>query len=484
MRAKTASAAVDDEPTGQAPLTSLALETLTHDDDYFRDVLGALPAAIYITNAAGHITYFNEAAASLWGHRPDLGTSAWCGSWKLFHPDGRPMPHDQCPMAMALKQNRPIRGMEAMAERPDGTRVSFVPFPTPLRDAAGTLLGAVNMLVELTERKSAEEAAQFLAAIVESSDDAILTKNLDGIITSWNRGATRLFGYTADEVVGKSITILIPVDRHNEEPTILARIRRGERVDHYETIRRRKDGSLVEISLTVSPVKRPDGTIIGASKIARDITERKRAQQQQRLLLREMDHRIKNLFTLSSSVVSLSARSARTPRELATEVGERLSALARAHALTLPKPGEARQAEPATSLHALIRTIASPYDRGIGRNETRISVSGPDISLAGDCVTAFALLLHEFATNAAKYGALSVDAGHVDVRCSEDEDQFVLTWTEHGGPRIEQAAEGEGFGSLLARVTVKGQLDGEISRDWIPEGLVIRLSAARRRITE
>ena len=127
---------------------------------------------------------------------------------------------------------------------------------------------------------STEIAVQRLAAIVESSDDAIISKDLNGIISSWNKGAERIFGYTAEEVIGKPITILIPSDRHNEEPEILKRIRRGDRVDHYETVRKRKDGSLIEISLTVSPVKDRNGKIIGASKIARDITERKRAERE------------------------------------------------------------------------------------------------------------------------------------------------------------------------------------------------------------
>ena len=127
------------------------------------------------------------------------------------------MPHDQCPMAMALKESRAIRGMEAVAERPDGTRVPFIPFPTLLHDASGTLVGAVNMLVDITERKRAEETAQRLAAIVANSDDAIVSKDLDGIILSWNEAAERLFGYAAEEAIGKPVTILIPPDRFDEE---------------------------------------------------------------------------------------------------------------------------------------------------------------------------------------------------------------------------------------------------------------------------
>ena len=160
-----------------------------------------------------------------------------------------------------------------MAQRPDGTLVHFAPYPTPLYDASGTLIGAVNMLIDITDRKRADIHAQRLASIVELSDDAIVSKDLNGIITSWNGGAEQPFGYKPDEVLGKPITILIPADRIDEEPEIIERVRRGERVDHYDTVRRRKDGSLIDISLTVSPLKDADGRIVGASKIARDITE-------------------------------------------------------------------------------------------------------------------------------------------------------------------------------------------------------------------
>ena len=422
--------------------------------------------------------------------RPELGKSEFCGSWKMYWPDGTPLPHDQCPMALALKEKRPIRGMEAIAERPDGTRVWFIPYPSPLFDASGTLIGAVNTLVDITERHEAEQhvresEARYreIAAIVEFSDDAVLTKDLNGVITSWNHGATRLFGYTAEETIGKPVTILIPAERHDEEPTILARIRRGERIDHYETVRQRKDGSSIDISLTVSPVKDPQGKIIGASKIARDITDRRQAEQQQRLLLREMDHRVKNLFALASGVVALSARSAATPEELSSAVRHRLAALARAHALTLPVTSEGgKRTDQSTTLHLLIQTILSPYEGRTDADAPRVAVSGPDLRLAGGMVTTFALLLHEFATNAAKYGALSTPAGHVRIDCAEAGGQFALTWQERGGPRINNPTDGEGFGTMLARATVKDQLRGDISREWKPEGLTIRLSVPRDRV--
>jgi len=407
------------------------------------ELLRALPAAVYTTDAAGHITFYNEAAAELWGCRPELGKSEFCGSWKLYWPDGTPLPHHECPMALALKEKRPIRGMEAIAERPDGTRVPFIPYPTPLFDAAGTLIGAVNALVDITERHEADKEIREseiryrrIAAIVESSGDAILSKNLDGIIASWNSGAERLFGYTADEVIGKPVTILIPADRQGEEPAILARIRSGECVDHYETIRQRKDGSLVDISLTISPVRDPDGKIIGASKIARDIGERRRAEERQYLLLREMDHRVKNLFALSGSVVTLSARSATSAVELASAVRERLSALARAHALTLPViTDEGRRLEQSTTLHALIHTILAPYDGQTVDGKARVVVSGADIPVAGAALTSLALLMNEFATNAAKYGALSTPSGHIDIECEENGGRFILRGSSVTGHR-------------------------------------------------
>jgi two-component sensor histidine kinase len=157
-------------------------------------------------------------------------------------------------------------------------------------------------------------------------------------------------------------------------------------------------------------------------------------------------------------------------------------ALAQAHALTLSVTSEGgRRIEQSTTLHVLIQTILSPYEGGTDGHRARVTISGPDIGLAGGLVTTFALLLHEFATNAAKYGALSTPTGHIDIACSDGDGQFALTWQERGGPRIFSHADSEGFGTVLARSTVD-QLRGEISRDWKPEGLTIRLSVAKDRI--
>lgn len=323
-----------------------------------------------------------------------------------------------------------------------------------------------------------DRAREHYAAIVEFSDDAILSKDLKGVITSWNRGAERLFGYSAEEAVGQSVTILIPPDRQNEEPMILERIHRGERIDHYETVRRRKDGSLLDISLTVSPIRDQTGKIVGASKIARDMTERKRAQERQDLLLREMDHRIKNLFALAVSVVRLSGRSAGSVKELTGSACERLSALARAHALTLsygdaPKP---------TTMHSLIHSIIAPHEERADSGVARFAIVGCDFAISGAAVSSLALLLHELATNSAKHGALSAQGGRIEIHCEEGE-TVAITWTERGGPAVAPPPSNEGFGGILIRAAVTGQLGGEIIQEWAPEGLVTRVSIPRTQLT-
>ena len=241
---------------------------------------------------------------------------------------------------------------------------------------------------------------------------------------------------------------------------------------------------MVDISLTVSPVRDRRGNIIGASKIARDITERKRAEERQDLLLREMDHRIKNLFALAIGIVSLSGRSARNVQDLVRSVRERLSALARAHALTLSRGrGDDAQGTKPTTLHSLIRTIIAPHENIEDTQGERITIAGPDLGISGSAISSVALLLHEFGTNSAKYGALSAPNGQVEIVGAEHGQTFVLTWTERGGPAIPTPPDDEGFGAILTRATVTGQLGGEISRDWRPEGLVIRLSLPRERLT-
>jgi two-component system, chemotaxis family, CheB/CheR fusion protein len=430
-------------------------------------LIQALPAAIYTTDALGRITFFNEAAAELWGCRPEIGKSEFCGSWKLYGPDGRPLAHGECPMAVALKEGRAVRGIEAVAERPDGTFVHFVPYPTPLYDESGACIGAVNMLIDVSDRKRADADAQRLISIIESSDDAIVSKDLDGVITSWNRGAERVFGYTAEEVIGKPVTILIPLEQMDEEPEILGRIRRGERVDHYETVRRRKDGTLIDISLTVSPLKDANGKVIGASKIARDITESKRAQEQQQLLVNEMQHRIKN------SLATIQAIAFQTLNRHAKERDAfiaRLHALGSAHDLLTSKTWEK------ASVRAIVTRALEPFQEHVN---DRLTIDGPaDLWLDSTKSVTVAMALHELATNAVKYGALSNGRGRVSIawQRQSDPDRMKLVWQESGGPEVLPPKQ-KGFGSHLIERAFAGQLGGS-ELVFSPQGLCCTLEVA------
>lgn len=327
------------------------------------------------------------------------------------------------------------------------------------------------------ERLQEEAAgAQKFAFIVDSSDDAIISKTLDGNITSWNKGAERMFGYTAEEAIGKHITMLMFPDRYEEEAGIIERLRAGERVLPFDTVRRRKNGEAVDVSLAISPVRDLNGKIIGASKIARDISERKLAQEKQNLLLREMRHRVNNLFLVTNALVSLSARSAKTPSEMAKAIQGRLAALNRAHELARPSAIDpSGRLRSHISLRRLIAAIFDPYMTEQSSNAQRAVVTGCDLDLGEQAVTNVALVLHELATNSAKYGAISTGEGTVHLSCSIEGGNLHINWREKGGPRVEAPTEPEGFGSVLTHQVVVNQFRGKLERSWERDGLIVTL---------
>jgi PAS domain S-box-containing protein len=308
----------------------------------FRELLDALPAAVYTTDAEGRITYFNESAAEMWGCRPNLGSSDWCGSWKLFWPDGTPLPHGECPMAIALKEDRPVRGMEAVAERPDGTRVPFIPYPTPLHDEAGKLVGAVNMLV--------------------------------------------------------------------------------------------------------------------------DITERKRAEEQQALLVRELHHRVKNTLATVQAIMGSTARSADTIEEFKTALIGRIGALAKTHRLLTDEVG-------AVAFGDLLHNELDAFDDG---SDGRITLNGPEVYLSSQLAVSLGMAVHELTTNAAKYGALAVVGGKVDVTWSVTTEatrrRLDFEWIESGGPQVAEPKR-QGFGSRLLEFVLPGQIQAKATTEYRPDGV-------------
>jgi PAS domain S-box-containing protein len=243
-------------------------------------IVASAEDAIISRDLDGTVVSWNPAAERLFGYEAAdmVGQSI-----HLIIPSDRQSEEDQ--VLAALKRGEIVDHFETVRRRKDG---SFIPISltlSPIRTSAGDLIGTSQIARDLSRVRRAQSDAVHLAAIVDSSDDAIVSKDLNGIVSSWNRAAERMFGYTAAEMVGRSIRTIIPNDRQQEEDTVLSRIRRGERVEHFETIRQRKDGTPVSVSLTVSPIRDESGTILGASKIARDISDRERAEQERQRLL-------------------------------------------------------------------------------------------------------------------------------------------------------------------------------------------------------
>jgi PAS domain S-box-containing protein len=311
--------------------------------------------------------------------------------------------------------------------------------------------------------------SRFLWSIVENSDDAIITMDLDGIILSWNKSAERLFGYTAEEAIGKPITMLIPPERYDEEPAILSLIRRGEHAHHYETVRQRKDRSLVDISLTISPVTNADGEIVGASKIARDVTERKRNDEHIAMLAREAEHRTKNILATVQATVNLSR--AKTVAGFKRAIEGRIQALANVHSRFVKSRWDGAE------LSSIVTQELAPY---LETGEARAQIDGPQVWLPTNTAQTIAMTLHELATNAAKYGSLSVPEGHLFVKWSPAADgQLTLHWTESGGPPTKKPTR-RGFGMSAIEQMIRQE--GAIHLDWRAEGLAceIILQASKR----
>ena len=327
---------------------------------------------------------------------------------------------------------------------------------------------------DITARKRAEAVNARLAAIVESSDDAIVSKDLNGIVTTWNTGAERIFGYAAEEMIGAPIAILIPSERRGEEPEILEHIRRGERVEHYETVRRRKDGSRVDISLTVSPVKDTAGKVVGASKIARDISEKKEAQARQELLTREIQHRTKNLFAVVLAIVGRSFAGKHAVKDAELAVVNRLRSLAQTHELLIDREWQG------ADLVEVVRTEVSPYG-------DRVHVNGPHLILTARAAQNFALAVHELATNAAKYGALSNATGRVHISWSKSTTNgsrlFTFRWQEQGGPPVAPPAQ-KGFGSAVLEQVMAEHFDVPPRIEFAPGGVCYEVIAPLEGISE
>ena len=343
---------------------------------------------------------------------------------------------------------------------------------SPIRDEDGIVHGVLCIVRETTERLRVAEIDARLAAIVDSSDDAIISKDLDSRIVSWNQGAERMFGYSAQETIGQSILALIPERLHAEEVDIINRIRAGQRVQSYETLRMRKDGTPIDVSLTISPLKAADGRIVGASTIARDITSTKEYARHVKLLMREINHRVKNEYAVILAMVKETSRRTATPEEFERDVRDRIQSLSRSHDLLVSSRWTG------ASLADLVREHLKPFG-----HEDQITIEGPPLTLNSRVVQYVGMAIHELGTNSAKYGALSGDGGKLRVSWSIAADaagvaELHLSWSESTGSTEQvQRNPRRGFGTIVLERATPSAVSGTATLTREPGKVMWELKA-------
>ena len=452
-----------DKSTSPRPSQASARQPLraqdAAQDSEFYDFFENGAVALRLVGPDGTILRANKAELALFGYDADEYVGQNIAD---FHVD----PGTIGDINARLNRGEAIDKYPARLRAKDGS-IKHVQITSSVNFREGIFVNTRCFTFDVTDKKLVEdrlrEQEQRLASIVESSEDAIISKDLHGMLVTWNEAAEQLFGYTAEEAIGRSVTMLIPEDRQNEEPEILNRIRRGERIAHYETIRRRKDGSLIDISLTVSPIKDDMGHVIGASKIARDISERKHAEQQRELLLAELSHRVKNTLATVLSIAQQTFSKGGSLENVRDAFTGRIRALGRTHT---------RLSETSwvgVSLRSLVIDELAPYAGEDGASHVRLS--GTEVELDSKRAVMLGMAFHELATNAAKHGALSRPSGEVKVTWTiEPGQRLVIRWMEHGGPPVV-APKRNGFGTFLLQRVLPADLGATLVPEYKESGL-------------
>ncbi len=436
-------------------------QALQASEERLRAVISQSAAGIGQGSLEGKILHINRRFCEIVGYEEDelLGKNIA----DITYADDMP---EQTRLFNRLAATGESFDMEKRYVRKDGSLVWVNNTVSALRDDEGRIHQVAVISVDVTERKQAQEAERRLASIIASSNDAILGIDLAMNITSWNGGAERLYGYKAGEVLGQSVLMLVPEDRTDEEPALLEQIRAGSPVDAYETKRRRKDGRLVDVLLSVSPIYDSAGRIVGASKIAHDISAKKEAERLQAVLIGELHHRVKNVFATVIAIARQTLAKATDTQDAVAAYEARLSAMAHAHDLLAE--GDWQSAD----LTAVVEQAVAPYP------PERFEVSGPSVLLPQKAVATLSLALHELGTNAAKYGALSVPTGRVSIIWTYDPKTAALSlrWQEKGGPTVAQPTR-KGFGSRLVERLLAAELNGTSAIVYDAAGVVCEIKA-------
>ena len=432
---------------------------LTRSDAWLKAIFAQTTGGIALTDLDGSFVTVNQRYCEIVGYsEAELLTLRM---QDITHPDDLPGNLEQF---HRMVKTGSCFDIEKRYLRGDGTLVWVSNSVSVIRNDSGQIIQAVTVTIDVTERKRAQEEARQLAAIIASSDDAIISIDLGLRIRSWNRGAEKLYGYSAEEAIGRSATIIFPPDIVDEENVIIDRIKAGGHVEPHETRRIHKNGNEVHISLRVSPIYDENGHVVGASKIARDISERKEAERLQNILVGELSHRVKNVLATVNAVVRQTLGQA-VPNSREAVLQARLEALAKAYDLLTMSNWES------ASLRDIVRKAMSPYPTD------SVQINGEQVFVNARAVLSLSLLLHELGTNAAKYGALSAEGGQVVLRWSiaektgADGPVVRLQWEERGGPPVTVPSR-HGFGSRLIKVVTTSELGGQVVSHYARTGLV------------
>jgi two-component system CheB/CheR fusion protein len=332
----------------------------------------------------------------------------------------------------------------------------------PYRTIDNVIDGVVITFVDITERRRSEEDLARLAAIVASSHDAILGLTPEGVITTWNAGAERTYGYTPEEAVGQAWSLVMGAQRAAEMRGILDRVKRSRAATTVETQRLTKDGREIHVASTISPIRNPAGKLVLLSAIERDTTERVHAEERQRMLLAELNHRVKNTLATVLSISSQTLRYTHSVEAFRDAFEGRIRALAKAHDVLAAADWAG------ADLGEIVKTELAPYAR-----DDRVEVAGEPISVPPSAALMLGMVFHELATNAAKHGAFQNHDGKVEVSWKRDGRggrRLAIQWTERDGPAVAPPGK-DGFGLKLIERGLAHELQGRASFDFTSQGL-------------
>lgn len=397
---------------------------------------------IFVWHPEKGIVDWNRGAEQLYGFTREEALGQI--SYKLLRTTH---PIDPADLMQLLKTVRSWTG-EVQHLTKDGRQV-FVESRQQAIEPDGELL-ILETNHDITERKRAEAETARMAAVAAASHDALFGATLEGYIEAWNPAAERLFGYTAAEAIGQHIRILAAPEDHHEQRTYLARASAGETIPPYHARRLRKDGTFVEVSVALGPVKAPNGSVIAISYAMHDISDRKEWEARQRLMTRELAHRVKNSFAILQAILRSTLKTSPNPEDFAAKFSGRLHSLAAAQDILTANDWKGAE------LGALARHLLLLY---VVEGE-RLTISGPEVNLPAEYAVPFGLIFNELATNALKYGALSTPSGKIELSWRIENTAnagsiLSLTWRERGGPKIT-SLETRGFGSALIEKSLAG----------------------------